>query len=505
MNTYSPESRYPNARDDLMELLIRILQTGQMGTGGNMNFHLLTQDHADRAKRNREAINAAKNAGVGFLNEFSTAAKWLEDNLGLTAQQAQSIATALQDGSSLVSNLLPNEIKHMIAGPFGSKTVAFQNMVERQLMGHYDSGGRAFADNHQYIEALGRAYNTLYDDREREMGAPNYREITAYQNYLQRTGELAPRTFRDHLQNRALGDHYERVFYTGVLDHLLETFDEGKRISGDFDADDVKKSLSARLNTDFDTLKDAATAAGKDFNKKGVITALNGITDLMVESEKEISRMAKEANEITLALESGRLAMEEKAAKEKRYNELQKDILDQQKKTNKDIADLVDENIDLEQYFEIRGVTAYMDVGQHKYQFDLLHQVNREVKSALTLLGYDTSLMSAEDVSQTLEDFTGHSSNVSNPLKRAQASELFTRYVDTLLYNAKGYGNRDIELLYGTVSHRLQGSALERHAGHVSAVVADRLAALSQSNNYWLNTGVMGQSDQTDVTNFICR
>ena len=510
MNIYSPESRYPNARDDLMELLIRILQTGQLSTGGaqldpggDINFYSLTQDHADRARRNRNAINAAKNAGVSFLNEFSTAAKWLEDNLGLTAPQAQSIATALQDGSSLVSNMLPNEIKHIIAGQYGSKTVAFQNMVERQLLGHYDSGGRAFADNHRYIAALGRSYNTIYDDAERASGAPNYREITAYQNYLQRTGELAPRTLREHIQERALSDHGERVLYTGILDHLLETFGEGMRISADTDADIVRGHLSAKFNTDLESIKSAASASGLDFDESGVREAFESMSKFMVESEKTIAPLREQANSLSDQIDAARRAGENTAKKEEDYNKLKGQILEKQKESNDHLVQLMKANRGLEQYLELQGVTAYMDIGQHKYQFDLLHQVNREVKSALTLLGYDTSLMSAEDVSQTLEDFTGHSSNVSNLSKRAQASELFTRYVDTLLYGAKGYSNQDIELLYGTVSKKLQGTSLERHAGQVSSVVANKLAVLSQSGNTWLNTGVMGQSDQTDVTNFI--
>jgi len=502
MATLDPKYQLPVP--GVLEMLLQLLQTGQISTMGDLH----PEDLKHIEDVNARVRQALQYSGTDYHSQLTD---WIRDKFGdfVTPDQLQQVSNLFNSTESLLGNLIPDDIKHMVAGPHGNAGVAIDNLIKRHMIGYDDPHGRAYIEKEAYMNALGVGYATMFTDAERASGAaPNYKQMVDYQNILGRSGALVPRSVGEHLRRGADGNEYEVHSMFGASQDFLHALvkSDGSRTNkikldedGNIEAFDISKNEALNI-----AVKELEKQSDK-FKDAGLQKSLQLMVDTIVDSTKEVHKLHKEAQNYEDAAKAFEQQGNIRAAEEQREKARERSMraLELQRRANERISDIVNESPGLEEALDASLLGGIADSSRHKQSYMQIHEAHKLTKSALTLMGQDTSQMKAEDFDQALMRFAGHRASLKNEDSRSEAAHNFHEFVRIMQYDAKGYDSHDIETLYRRTSAYAQGTSLERYAGHVSLLAAESLAHITRDGNANLNHGTMGQSGQEEISGYI--
>jgi len=462
-----PQYRLPQT-NGLLEALMLAIQTGQFDTMGNLTPEAYYRVQRIRANLDRARSNAA-------LDDFKSAREWAIER-GVPPEIAEQMSSFMNSVSGYAGNLIPDDIKHMMAGPSGSATVALQNYMERSLVGHRDGFGREYLANDNYTQMLAAGYANMFRGMD-PSEVPTFKDIVEYQDILKRTGEIAPMTLREHLDRRNDSDYNADALFRG-MQYFNNMHHKDRKIYADT-LDDIKQQYRLR---------------GAEFDETAANKGLKAFSDLMSTWTDKVNEANKKAEKLEQAAEKA-TTYEEKTKLKEQARELKMKAVTEGSEA---VTHLMKDNKALQEVFEGAGVTAAFDIAKQQAAYASAYQTQKKVKSALTLLGHDTSQMSARDTENALQMFSGHKSNTRNLAVQEQAADTFSEYVNTMLYGAKGFDTRDIDLLARAIASSTEGTPSHKHAGAISRLVGHEIAFLTHDGNAWLNRGVIGQAGQEE-------
>jgi len=488
-------------------VLERIMLAASPGGGGmsgffnNQTMGDLVGEDFNKVQRANQAAGKAWQASN--MDEFANVGNFVQ-GLGLDPRLTKTTTRFLNQhlAQGPMSDFIPEDVKHAIAGPKGSKSVAFRSHL-RDMMGHQDEYGREVLDNTNYTRILSENYGNMFKD---DPNGPTYRQMQQYQKSLMRSGDIGPQTLDSHFENAFSNAHNAQVQMNAFRDaggqmQKSRADASGRIISGEQNFINQATKVGQRFEEQ---------NPGQRFDARNARQGFKEYENLMKNAERDIGTMqasadrvrkaAEQASQRGDAAEAGRLWDQE--------TKMIAEINDKTKKHLKEVKNLFETNKEFKEVYEAEGYVAGHDSANLQEKISQKHDIEREMKSVLTVAGVPgAGQMGSAEIEAVLSRFAGHSSSTKNLDNQQTTADQFADFMRTMQYSARGFNTEDIMNIQQGVSSSVQGSSLARHAGSLTQMIGKELAEMSTfegkngarvSAVADMNRGVIGQSSMEE-------